>query len=846
MTARREDRRPRRHGGARSGRPRPGGARLAALAAAALLAAGPAAAGGAVADAAVPPFPISPSSPDVTGQWVGQDARVGADGPLELRLTGISPRTPGPDGTLTLRLTMVNRSDQDLNDVQLRVQRRDALDTAGDSGPAMADPESTFGVATSFDEARSVPSGRSLDVTLSVPLDAAAPEGLGVDADGVYPVLVNANGRVGDGMVAQLAETRTLVPVSSAEAGRDDGSSPSAPDADGGGADDQRPAGGGEPVGVSLLWPIAEEIPLVPGETGEAPERPELILADESLSRSMADGGRLDGLVDALESELPAGSPMRDGTCVAVEPELLVTAERMTHGYVVGDKRPSPVKDSTRLRDSWGGEDGPEGEDGEGADVAATWLDRLREATDGMCVVAMPWGAADAGAVAAAGQPALTATWLGDGEGAVAGVLGRPGLPRLFLPPEGYLTEDALHMLSASSDPAGPRTAVVAANTLSDTTGGRIVDLAPGVRGLGAPTALTTALAGAGSLPETPGFAPLVGRHRLEADSEIARMQAAIGVLHQEIADRRADPGAGSIIAAPPAGWSPSPESAHLWLQSVADLRVRGDVVPASLVDAVDRPASGGASVVVPVSDPGAPTGTEVRRGALQTNYVGELTAMMSPSPEIALTPVKFTRPLLRDELRALTSLHRRARTAYDTAVDRTRRRQDATGAMLQQLRQSVRLLPPAGLYTRTTGASPVAVVARNGLPLPVSAQVVVEGESLAAPLSEPTLLPAKGALTLQLQPDIDTSAAQRETLTMWLRTPDGLVISDPVDVVVRSGPSAAGAAALTGIGVVSIAVISVAVARARRRRRGRDGDRAAARPIRRRRPPEGPADPRA
>ncbi|WP_448851887.1 hypothetical protein [Corynebacterium sp. 335C] len=804
------------------------------MACAAALVAGAGAGGAATAEAMAPPFPISPSAPEISEEWVGQDARIGADGPLELRMTAVSPRTPAPDGDLTVRLTLVNRSNSDLTDVRLRAQRRDALESAGDAGPAMADPESAFGVATSFGDPVDVPAGESRKVSLTVPLGAAAPEGLGVPGDGVYPVLINANGRLGDGIVTLLAETRTLVPVLSGDdasgdgaadgedaAARDDGTPSGDVDADGDGASAGAPDRGTRPVGLSMLWPLAQDIPLVPGETGEAPDRPQLILADESLAESMADGGRLDGMLDVLEQEIGPDSPLRPATCVAVEPELLLTAHRMAGGYLVADERPSPVEDSTRLRDSWGGGNRADGAEGEGADEAAAWLDRLRDATDGMCVVAMPWGAADAGAVAVAAQPAMTGGWLDGGERIVAEVLERPGLPRLLLPPEGYLTADAVRTVSGASDPSLPRTAIVAGNTLSGGEPGQPADLAPGLRAVGAPTALTTALAGTGALPETPGFAPLVGRHRLDSDSGPARMQAAVGVLHQEIVDRAgAGRDAGPILAVPPAGWSPSPESARAWAQSVADLRVRGAVEPASFVDLVDAPAAGAAETVEPVSDPGALTGTEVRRGAMQAGYVGELTAMMSPAPDIALTPAEFTRPLLRDELRAMSTLHRRSRAHYDRAVDRTRERQAATGAMLQQLRQSVRLLPPAGLYTRTTGASPVAVVARNGLPLPVEAEVVVQGDALARPLSEPTLLPAKGALTLQLQPDIDPGRDRRATLTMWLRTPEGTAISDPVEVVVRSGPSAGVVAALSAIGLLSFGVAVAAVARTRRRRR--------------------------
>ena len=101
------------------------------------------------------------------------------------------------------------------------------------------------------------------------------------------------------------------------------------------------------------------------------------------MHEELAERGRLGGLLGALESELagPAGPGLRQSTCVAVDPELIQTVDRMVDGYSVGDRRPSPVESSTRLRDSWGDADSLDFTEGSGAETAAQWLDRLRAIT---------------------------------------------------------------------------------------------------------------------------------------------------------------------------------------------------------------------------------------------------------------------------------------------------------------------------------------------------------------------------------------------------------------------------------------------------------------------------------
>ena len=119
-------------------------------------------------------------------------------------------------------------------------------------------------------------------------------------------------------------------------------------------------------MATTLLWPLADRPRLVAGVTGPLNGKAEL--TDDELAASLGKGGRLDQLLGALESVLGTNPASRDRTlnsavCIAIDPDLLITAQVMTKGYRVLAS-PSDPDGATRA--------------GTGADQAQTWLDRLR------------------------------------------------------------------------------------------------------------------------------------------------------------------------------------------------------------------------------------------------------------------------------------------------------------------------------------------------------------------------------------------------------------------------------------------------------------------------------------
>lgn len=815
----------------------------------------PAVVGGAGADgplgppsarAAQPAWPLDPGDPNVSAQWGADAGRTAGDGTLTLDVDAVTPQTPDAAGDLSVRVTVENTSRERVRDIVLRMQRADRLDGAYQARLAMAEPESAFEVATAFRDGFELGPGEKTTVTMSVPLGAPAPQGLGVDEAGVYPVLVNANGRPGEDITRFLAETRMLVPVTAGGDGDGDGGD-DANGADGSGADrtdgaDGTGTGGSDattpdtgatpatrPTPVSLVWPLAAEVPLLPGETGEAPEDPELILTDESLATQLSPGGRLDQLLGALESALAGedGPALRDSTCVAIEPELLETVDRMRDGYRVGDERPSPVQGSIRLRDSWGTGDHLHLRDGQGAEAAGRWLTRLEAVTDGLCVVTLPWSGAELNAVAATGDRELATEALATGDDTVSRVLDRDALPSVIIPPEGYLDAgtipftaygdtrtpvdpdaafESLQLGDGTWPPPGAQTtSLVAANSLGLPDGGiarpgDTAEIGPGAAAFGLPVPLSASLAATGAAPEVAGYTSVDGRHDLTADSGVARMQTAVGTLRQEIADAAAGAGEGTpapIVAMPPAAWSASADDAAALLRAVASTFDDGAATPVRLGDALRESATGHsvgpARSSAPNPDPGAVAVTERQRAGQQSRYVTALATMMSNDPQVALTRNGFTRPLRRDALRALSGTGRRNARTFMDHVARGSATLDGMGTMLQQLRDSVALVTPGGVYTRATELSPVVILGRNGLPLPVPADVRVQVGDSGEPTSHPALLPAKGSLTLQITPDEPPAATDgdgRNILHMWLETAAGQRISQPVEIVVRTGPS--------------------------------------------------------
>ncbi|WP_426721543.1 hypothetical protein [Corynebacterium auriscanis] len=760
----------------------------------------------------------------------------------------------------------------------------------------------------------SIEPGQSRDITVEVlgsdatrgqPSNIAQGDRVVLNAPGLlqpgaHPVVFNVGGTItGDdtpeGPVGSLAVTRTAVSVAS----------------------DKKEA----PTPVTMLWPLAAQTAAVSGTTGDAPTPAPLYLRNENLAKELGTGGRLRGLLDAYRDTTSGqeGRELRAATCLAIDPELIDTVERMTHGYRVGPKAPEAVQEQRRLRDSWGellGGDEDNSVEGTGVAAAKAWLKDLRELVKGGCSVALPYAGADINAVAATGNDWLGVQAFGTGAQTIKRVLGVVPQQNIVVPSSGYVAPESVPMLAAgvtqgidvdsstrfeavqSGLPvlpaAGAVTALVADNTVNQTrparpvepgTGGpdgqgsteaqqvanidnswnqRITRLAtqqnsepsgqqgglsgqqsgeqggqqgglssqqsgPGAPAAStAPTASTapaghqfttvafsgnlgTLLRATGATPEVAPYSNPDSRYPLEQDSSAARMGTALAGLDLEIARQQ------PVLAVPPANWGVTEEEARAVLQNLSGHLANDSASPAPLSriaeprgELKDQDLASGAATV-PYGDPGA---SSPALNGFVSNIAGQLwdvTLMMRNDPKIALGREVFTRPLFDDLVRSLSGYSMRVKSQWQEQREGRVARATHVADVTDKLQRSVTLVPPGNVFTRTSDSSPLIVVARNGLPLPVRAKLEYSTEQssgIAIDVPDAQDIPARGSITMSLTTEMpsDQGAQQME---LWLATADGKRISTPVRLGVQSAPGLH----ISGLLITGIALAGIVVA---------------------------------
>ena len=269
-------------------------------------------------------------------------------------------------------------------------------------------------------------------------------------------------------------------------------------------------------------------------------------------------------------------------------------------------------------------------------------------------------------------------------------------------------------------------------------------------------------------------------------------------------------------------------------VQSGRSARLAGSVQPASSVDsqrtqrapAPTTTATGTANAATtaeqsqpnstpfgaPHEDPGVISDSEIFRATSHLESIDNLTQLVISDPTIALTPYGFTEPLRQDILRALSRDRRRAMSTYDTNVRDVQRLLDNEDIVLKELRSSVALIPPGNVYTRISESSPLLIVARNGLPLPVDTRIHYWGPTGAKiNMPETIFIPAKGSITVQMTASLPTDTAwdERTDLNLWLATNSGSRFSDEITIGVRTRSGVLG----TSGSLASLAVIVLSIA---------------------------------
>lgn len=707
------------------------------------------------------------------------------DQPLaRLELATLAPRVVTAAGPSVLTVTgeVLNTGDRTISDLAVRVQRDPPLaDDATARAALEGSPDAPFvteftGLATELAPGQRIPF--RIDVPLGAGPDLRA---LQITEPGVYPLLVNLNGTPDFGGAARLAAVPLLLPVL--------GVPSPAPGEPAG-----RPVA---PAPLTVVWPLATE----PVRLLSGPGEPLLLAAatpgGDPIARQLAPGGRLDGLLGALEEVVVPGSPLAGGLCVAVDPALLETVREMATGYRV--TTPGGIVDGTGTAD------------------AQRWLDRLRAVVAGRCVLPLPYGDPDLVALSRAGLTDLEALAASTGVRVVGDVLGVQPLTGLVWPADGVLDErtlmdlTALDMRAVLLEPRGILQPPVDTDT---------VQLAGGTRGLLADPLLTTALSPAPPLPLTgPADHPLDGTGtaasiRLTGTDRPLAAQDAVGTLaYRALTDDRRP-----VLLLPPRRWQVGGAEGAALLRTAEQLVTAGYLVPRDLPGlvgatpaappAAPSAASDGATLDYPAQVGAREIPPAVTARVTQARDVlRDLEVATERDATVDLEPVTLLEPLRLALLRGLSSAWRDepARAAELVA---------GVSARLDELRRSVRIAAPPGPYMLASSDSPLLVTVQNDLPVSVDVRLeLADTPGLRTGVVGVVQVPARSNRQLVIPAEV--SRTGQFSVDARLSTPGGTPLGEPSTLQLQSTVFGSMTVALTaGAGAVLVLLVTRRIVR--------------------------------
>ncbi len=678
---------------------------------------------------------------------------------LTVRLDSVTPDviTTSSEPTVTVAATVTNVSDGPVRDVMARLERSAAVASSAGLRTTLHvggqfNPVSEFVTVTG-----ELDRGQATGFTFVVPLRAVGQQSLEIERPGVYPLLVSVDGTPEDGEASRLDETRFLLPVT--------GVPPDPTNSSGNILADAVPPDTTKPVAVTMLWPLADKPRLAPGVPGGTnPVR----LMNDDLAVSLAAGGRLDTLLGAAEfatspGAIDPGTGIDRALCLAVDPDLLVTVNAMTPGYVVADA-PNGL--------------GTAAHPGTGQAAAVAWLDRLRGLARRMCVVATPYAQADLGALYRIGDPALSSAAIAAGAEIVDNILGVTSTRGATILGDGPLSAAGANLLQTQE----PTVAIAPSDS-----GEATPDLSP--RRLSGQVVLTpfdpalgAALAGVGTDPAVPAYLDDSIAIPVNHDSPVARRQDAIAAMVWRTLQPEREPR--TQILLPPLKWSPQPDDARAMLTAVAYALRSGLASPRPLEAVIAE-----SFAVGPDEQPQADLPTEVP-GRFDDDVIDTiraaagrqwgLTAALATDTRTGLTGPQYTAPLREDMLRALSQTEPTA-----TRNDVARQRLAVVASTIEDLFRAVRIVNPGDSYTLATERSALPLALRNdlGVPIRVRLQVDVPPGMTVTDIGAQEVPPGY----LPLRVPVELHLTQRVAVDVTLRTPDGLQLGDSVRLSVHS-----------------------------------------------------------
>ena len=705
---------------------------------------------------------------------VAAHAQPAANQFLRLTIDTVTPdvMTTTSEPLVTVTGTVSNVGDRPVRDVVVRLEHAPAVTASTSLRTDLSGNLDQYQPVSDFiTVAPEMARGQEVPFRLAAPVRSATYASLDIDDPGVYPVLVNVNGTPDYGAPARLDDTRFLLPVMGVppEAGAERSGANTLESA--------VPPDTTRPVGLTMFWPLADRPRLAAGQPGgTAPVR----LIDDELATSLAPGGRLDTMLSAVEFATslevdPAGEVTR-ALCLAVDPDLLVTVNAMTGGYVVNDAADAGAGTPTHP--------------GTGQQTATDWLARLTALAQRMCVAPTVYAQADLDALRRVGDPGLSTIATTTGADIVDRLLGTTAIRGATLIGDGPVTAPAVRLLSDVYGPAGtvaigaaplagPDEAVDATPATADAAPVRFT---PGVTAALFDPAVGAALGGAGTTPETPTYLEPALDIPLKQDSAVARRQDALGAmlwrtLNPDLAPREQ-------ILMPPLVWNLSADDAQSILTALASSIRSGLAEPRPLPEVIADAAATTESAPLPQGAQGNPRGRfddgVISGIAAVTGRLWGLTAALTTDERTGLTGFSYTDPLREDLLRALSQS-----VPPDARNGLAQQRLTTVGRTVEDLFNAVTIVNPSGSYTLATERSPLPLALRNDLPVPIRVRLDIDAPPGMTVTDMGEIVLPPGFLPLKVP--IEVHFTQRVAVDVALRTADGLPLGEPVRLSVHS-----------------------------------------------------------
>lgn len=708
---------------------------------------------------------------------------------LHISLTWITPdRIDGQSkNSVTVSGTLTNVGKLPISDIDVRLQRGDYAPYGNALRHTLTEDQINYPTTLPFHHlATTLNPGDSTSFTLTARIHGGDGDTLNINAPGVYPLLVNVNGRVSNSDSARLHDARVLLPVLSLP-----------------GSDRQDPATvASRPT--TILWPLA----LTPQEASYYSFSSIAVLRNENLGISLGEYGRLRALLDA------AGSLLKDhalnhSVCFAIDPDLLRTVDRMTRPYRV-----------LNTPNNW--HDGMHR--GKHTKDAQSWIEDLRSLTANNCVIALPWSGASL-ATTTHLLPDKPHQLMEDSRRVTAYFLHKHLTSHVIWPNTGTLTPYDIPALDHSE----LLLSSTALTTHTDKGFGQLLRY-DHARYTVTPydSTLSTALAATGQNPVNTPYSPSDSRYVLTADSATARMQDATATLlwKTSAALRREKPAhntyAGTpLLIAPPQQWSVTGDDLATFTSTLRYLAQHNLITAQSLTDALaqahTKPIHGTFTTSSPLTESSM---SAITQAISHIHHYRNLFTDKNDNNFYKRTRYNIYRAATTRTLGLAPTLVGNIPPSHNHQSDtKTRRHGDSDSAntsgitlrtpddlaypkayarsitlAAHAIRSSVTLIKPGSIYTLASTDSGLVLVARNELPADVTVTVhtrerLTDGDKPANTTKDLTkplrvTIPAQSSLNINIP--VHLHSGKSVPVRVQLLSADQQELGTTVDMTVR------------------------------------------------------------